>query len=203
MLKVALTGNIASGKSTVAAIWRGVGARVVEADDLARRAVEPGTEALAAIRSRWGEGVLRDDGRLDRPVLREIVFRDPGERARLEQIVHPEVQRLRAEEFDAAEAAGADIIVADIPLLFEVGLEKSFDLVVLVHAPEDIRLQRLVRDRGLDAGEARRMIGAQMPSERKRAHADVVIDNVGTMAELEVRARAVWGDLRRRAGESG
>lgn len=203
MLRVALTGNIASGKSTVAGIWRRLGARLVEADDLARRAVEPGTEALNAIRSRWGDGVLEDDGRLDRAALREIVFRDPDERARLEQIVHPEVQRLRSEEFDAAEAAGAEIVVADIPLLFEVGLERSFDVVVLVHAPEEVRLQRLVHDRGLEAGEARRMIEAQMPSERKRAHSHVVIDNVGTMAELEARARAVWHDLRRRAGESG
>lgn len=203
MLKVALTGNIASGKSTVAGVWRGMGARVVEADDLARRAVEPGTQALEAIASRWGRHLLRDDGRLDRAALRRIVFRDSDERARLEQIVHPEVKRLRAEELAAAEAGGAPIVVADIPLLFEVGMEREFDLVVLVDAPEEVRLDRLVKDRGLERGEARRMIEAQMPSTRKRAHAHVVIDNIDTVAELEARAREVWSELRRRAGESG
>lgn len=203
MLKVALTGNIASGKSTVARVWRGMGALVVEADDLARRAVEPGTQALEAIARRWGPGVLGEDGRLDRAALRQIVFRDADERARLEQIVHPEVKRLRAEEFAAAEAAGAPIVVADIPLLFEVGLEREFDLVVVVDAPEAVRLDRLVGDRGLEPGEARRMIEAQMPSARKRAHAHLVIDNTGTVSELEARAREVWSELRRRAGESG
>ena len=203
MLKVALTGNIASGKSTVARVWRGMGARVVEADDLARRAVEPGTQALEAIARRWGPGVLGEDGRLDRAALRQIVFRDADERARLEQIVHPEVKRLRAEEFASAEAAGAPIVVADIPLLFEVGLEREFDLVVVVDAPEAVRLDRLVGDRGLEPGEAWRMIEAQMPSARKRAHAHLVIDNTGTVSELEARAREVWSELRRRAGESG
>lgn len=197
MLKVGLTGNIASGKSTVARVWRSQGAEVVEADELARRAVEPGTEALAAIVGRWGPGMLDESGELDRAALREIVFRDPEERARLEQIVHPAVQRLRAEAFRAAEAAGRRIVVADIPLLFEVGMEDEFDLVVLVDAPEDVRLERIVSARGLTADEARSMMDAQMPSERKRAHADVVIDNTGTMEELEARAARVWDELLR------
>lgn len=197
MLKVGLTGNIASGKSTVARVWRSQGAEVVEADELARRAVEPGTEALAAIVGRWGPGMLDESGELDRAALREIVFRDPEERARLEQIVHPAVQRLRAEAFRAAEAAGWRIVVADIPLLFEVGMEDEFDLVVLVDAPEDVRLERIVSARGLTADEARSMMDAQMPSERKRAHADVVIDNTGTMEELEARAARVWDELLR------
>lgn len=199
MLKVGLTGNIASGKSTVTDVWRELGAHVVEADDLARRAVEPGTEALEAIRRRWGDAVIGDDGRLDRAALRDIVFRDPLERQRLEQIVHPAVRRLRDEAFRAAEASGERLMVADIPLLYEVGMERQFDAVVLVDAPEDVRLERLVRDRGLDAAEARRMIDAQMPSDRKRAHADVVISNDGTVEELHARARAVWGDLLRKA----
>lgn len=199
MLKVGLTGNIASGKSTVTDVWRELGAYVVEADDLARRAVEPGTEALEAIRRRWGDAVMGDDGRLDRAALRDIVFRDPLERQRLEQIVHPAVRRLRDEAFRAADASGERLMVADIPLLYEVGMERQFDAVVLVDAPEDVRLERLVRDRGLDAAEARRMIDAQMPSDRKRAHADVVISNDGTVEELHARARAVWGDLLRKA----
>lgn len=203
MLEVALTGNIASGKSTVARIWRELGARVIDADELARRAVEPGMPALAAIASRWGDRVLDDSGRLDRAALREIAFADPAERAQLEAIVHPEVQRLRERELEAAQAAGAPLVVADIPLLFEVGMETQFDLVVLVHAGEDVRLERIVRERGLDPADARRMVQAQMPSERKRAHADILIDNEGSMRNLDSRAREVWGELRRRAGESG
>lgn len=203
MLKVGLTGNIASGKSTVARVWRELGAEVVEADELARRAVEPGTEALAAIVGRWGAEMLDAAGELDRAALREIVFRDPEERARLEQIVHPAVQRLRAEAFDAADAAGRRVVVADIPLLYEVGMEDDFDLVVLVDAPDEVRLGRIVSSRGLTADEGRRMMDAQMPADRKRAHADIVIDNAGTMEELELRAREVWSRLLRRAEEDG
>lgn len=199
MLKVGLTGNIASGKSTVADVWRALGAHVVEADDLARRAVEPGTEALEAIRRRWGTAVIGGDGRLDRAALRDIVFRDPLERQRLEQIVHPAVRRLRDQAFRAAEASGERLVVADVPLLYEVGMEREFDVVVLVDAPEDVRQERLVRHRGLNAAEARRMIDAQMPSDRKRAHADVVISNDGALEELHARARTVWGDLLRKA----
>lgn len=203
MLKVALTGNIASGKTSVARIWRELGARVIDADELARRAVEPGMPALAAIARRWGDRVLDDSGRLDRAALREIAFADPAERARLEAIVHPEVQRLREGELGAAESAGAPLVVADIPLLFEVGMEHQFDLVVLVHAAEDVRLERLVRERGMEPGEARRMIQAQMPSERKRPQAHILIENEGSLRDLNARAREVWDELRRRAGESG
>lgn len=203
MLKVGLTGNIASGKSAVAGVWRSLGAAVVEADELARRAVEPGTEALAAIVGRWGREMLDESGSLDRAALREIVFRDPSERGRLEQIVHPAVQRLRAEAFRAAEAADRRIVVADIPLLFEVGMENEFDVVVLVDAPDDLRLERLVSSRGLAADEARRMMDAQLPSARKRARADVVIDNAGTLEELESRSRQVWSKLLRRAEAGG
>lgn len=199
MLKVGLTGNIASGKSTVAGVWRDLGARVVDADELARRAVEPGSEALAAIVDRWGARMLDGSGRLDRAALREIVFRDDEQRVRLERIVHPAVRRQRDEAFAAARAAGEAIIVADVPLLYEVEMEGDFDLVVLVDAPEEVRLERLVRDRGLGADEARRMIDAQMPAERKKERADVVIENVGSVRELEARAREVWTDLRRRS----
>lgn len=199
MLKVGLTGNIAAGKSTVAEVWRSMGATVVDADELARRAVEPGTPAHDAIAREWGTWVLEEGGALDRAALRQIVFADPEARARLEGIVHPAVAALRDEAYRQAQARGETVVVADIPLLFEVGMVDDFDVVVLVDAPEEVRLARIVADRGLDEDEARRMVAAQMPAELKRARADVVIENLGSLAELERRAREVWDDLRRRA----
>ena len=201
MLRVGLTGNIASGKSSVVGAWRSLGARVVDADELARRAVEPGTPALREIADAWGPGVLDAEGALDRAALRGIVFADPEARARLESIVHPAVYALREEEYRRAEERGEPLVVADIPLLFEVGLADEFDVVVLVDAPEEERERRLVEDRGLDREEARRMIAAQMPAELKRARADVLIENDGTLEELDARAREVWAELVRRAEE--
>lgn len=199
MLKVGLTGNIAAGKSSVVGVWRSLGARVVDADELARRAVEPGTPALARIVEAWGPGVLDAAGALDRASLRRIVFADPDARARLEGIVHPAVYALREEAYRGAAESGAPLVVADIPLLFEVGLADEFDVVVLVDAPEAERLRRLVEDRGLDPEEARRMVAAQMPAELKRARADLVIENGGTVQELEARARQAWAELSARA----
>jgi dephospho-CoA kinase len=203
MLKVGLTGNIAAGKSTVADVWRSMGATVVDADDLARRAVEPGTPAHAAIAREWGTWVLEDGGALDRAALRQIVFADPDARARLEGIVHPAVAALRDEEYREAASRGDRLIVADIPLLFEVGMADEFDVVVLVDAPEDERLRRIVADRGLEPDEAQRMIAAQMRPELKRARADVVIENAGTLGDLQDTSRDVWRALVRRAEEHG
>jgi dephospho-CoA kinase len=199
MLKVGLTGNIAAGKSSVAHAWRSMGATVVDADELSRQAVEPGTPAHAAIAAEWGTWVLEEGGALDRAALRQIVFADPEARARLEDIVHPAVAALRDEHFREAQARGDRLVVADIPLLFEVGMADEFGVVVLVDAPEEVRLARLVADRGLEAEEAQRMIAAQMPSELKRARADVVIENTGTLGDLQDRARDVWRDLVKRA----
>lgn len=203
MLKVGLTGNIASGKSSVAEVWRAFGATVVDADVLARRAVEPGTPALRRIVDAWGQEVLDASGALDRARLREIVFRDAAARQRLESIVHPAVGALREAEYEAARAAGANIVVADIPLLFEAGLQDEFDVVVLVDAPAELRLRRIVENRGLSEEEARRMIEAQMPAEQKRGQADVVICNDGTQEQLRERAASVWHDLERRAAAEG
>ncbi|HEX8212054.1 MAG TPA: dephospho-CoA kinase [Longimicrobium sp.] len=199
MLKVGLTGNIAAGKSTVARIWRSLDATVVDADVLSRQAVEPGTPALARIAEEWGDEVVEAGGGLDRAALRRIVFADPSARERLEAIVHPAVAELREEAYRAAEERGERVVVADIPLLFEAGLVDDFDAVVLVDAPEEVRLARLVGDRGMDPEEARRMIAAQMPSELKRARADFVISNAGTLMELDRRSREVWTELARRA----
>lgn len=201
MMRVGLTGNIAAGKSTVADVWRRLGATVVDADQLARRAVEPGTPALAAIGRAWPE-VVGDAG-LDRAALRGIAFADPEARARLEEIVHPAVAALRDEAYREARTRGERLAVADVPLLFEAGLADEFDVVVLVDAPEEVRLRRLVRDRGLDEAEARRMIAAQMPSELKHARADHVLPNTGTLGDLEDRARALWRRLEEQAAARG
>jgi dephospho-CoA kinase len=203
MLKVGLTGNIAAGKSTVAGVWRELGASVIDADELARRAVDPGTPAYHAIAAEWGTDVVVPGGELDRAALRRIVFADPSARERLEQIVHPAVASLRDELYREAEARGDRLVVADIPLLFEVGLVDEFDVVVLVEAPEEARLVRLVGDRGMDPEEARRVIMAQMPSELKRARADYVIENTGTVGDVERRAREVWEELTHRAEGGG
>lgn len=203
MFRVGLTGNIASGKSTVARVWQRLGAPVIDADVLARRAVAPGSVGLRRIVETFGPGVLDEAGRLDRAALRDIVFRDPEARAKLEAIVHPEVGRLRREEEARLEAAGEKIVVHDIPLLFEAGLDEEFDAIVLVDASERVRLERLVRDRGLPEDEARRMIDAQMPSSQKRDRADYVIENEGTLEALERAAEEVWRELRRRADASG
>lgn len=195
MLTVGLTGNIASGKSSVAAVWRDLGGVVVDADLLARQAVEPGSQALNRIVERWGEGVLAADGTLDRAALREIVFRDDAARRELEAIVHPRVGELRAGAFEDAAAAGAPIVVADVPLLFEAGLQDRFDVVVLVDAPEELRRRRIVEHRGIEPGVADRMIAAQMPAQEKRGRAAIVIDNDGSADLLRQRAIEAWRHL--------
>lgn len=201
MLLVGLTGNIASGKSSVARRLTALGATVIDADLLAREAVAPGEPALAAIVERWGPGVLSPDGSLDRAGLRTRVFSDPDELEALNSIVHPQVGQRRGRLVAAARARGDTVVVCDIPLLFERGLAGDFDRVVLVDAPRDVRLGRIVRDRALPADEAMRMIAAQMPAELKRARADVVIDNDGSLAELHERVDALWADLAAAAGE--
>lgn len=195
MLKIGLTGNIASGKSTVAEVWRRLGAHIVDADELARQAVAPGSPGLSRVVERWGEEILDASGALDRAALREIVFRDPHARAELEAVVHPQVGALRDRAFSEAAAAGERVIVADIPLLFEVGLEKDFDIVVLVDAPVAIRRQRILENRGIAPEEADRMIAAQMPSEQKRPRAHHVIDNDASLDALTARAEEVWREI--------
>ncbi len=195
MLIIGLTGNIGAGKSAVAKRMVALGAHLVDADVLAREAVAPGSPGLAAIVARWGPAMIAPDGSLDRSALRRIVFGDPAERAALDAIVHPEVARRRESAVSAAQAAGAKIVVCDIPLLFETGLESTIDCIVLVEAPVALRRERLVHSRGLSPADADAMIGAQMPSEQKRARASHVVDNSGTLAALKVRVDALWNTL--------
>lgn len=199
MLSVALTGNIGSGKSTVAQLFREWGATVIDADQLVREAQAPGQPVLAQIAARFGSELVLGDGTLDRPALRTRVFRDPQALADLNRIVHPEVDRRRKELLAQAGARGDRIAVSVIPLLFEAADPGEFDAVILVDAPEPLRRERLLASRALSGSEADRMISAQLGSAPKRARSDYTIDNDGDLRSLERSARAVWQALIARA----
>jgi dephospho-CoA kinase len=198
VLRVALTGNAAAGKSTVLELFRKWGAAVTDADQLAREAVAPGSPGLAAVLARFGPGILLPDGTLDRAALRRRVMADDAERAALNAIVHPIVARLAAQAEERLREAGAPLVVHDIPLLFEVLDPADYDTVVLVDAPLAIRRARL-EARGLPREEADALIAAQRPSDDKRARSDYVIENGGTRAALEAAARRAWTELQGRA----
>ena len=201
MLLIGLTGNIGSGKSTVAQLLSERGATIIDADVLARRAVELGSPAYKSIVERWGTSILAPDGSIDRTALRRIVFTDTSELEQLNALVHPEVERMRAGLVEQARHRGDQLVVCDIPLLFERRMTDSFDRIVLVDAPRPVRLERLVRERGLRETEAMDMIVAQMPAELKRARANHVIDNDGTLTKLDARVAEVWSALQQQAAE--
>ncbi|TMM33383.1 MAG: dephospho-CoA kinase [Actinobacteria bacterium] len=187
---VGLTGGIGAGKSVVAARLAELGAVVIDSDRLAREVVAPGTDGLAEVVAAFGTGVLGPDGALDRPALARVVFADPAARARLESIIHPRV-RARAAELAAAAPPGS-VVVNDVPLLVESGIAGTFDLVVVVLASEATRLHRLVDGRGMSEQEARGRIAAQATDEQRRAVADIVIENDGTVDELIASVDRVW-----------
>jgi len=199
MLIVGLTGNAASGKSSVAQLMAARGATIIDADVLARIAVEPGSSGLKAIVEHWGPGILTPDGALDRETMRHRVFANPKELEALNAIVHPAVARLRDQAIAVARAQGARIVICDIPLLFEKDLARDYDLIVLVDAPKAVRLERLTTRRGLAQDDAIHLIAAQMPAELKRAHADFIIDNDSDQRALSRRVDAVWAALEARA----
>ncbi|HXY67821.1 MAG TPA: dephospho-CoA kinase [Gemmatimonadales bacterium] len=200
MLSVALTGNVAAGKSTVLAQFAHWGATVVDTDQLAREAVAPGRPALRAILARFGDDLALADGSLDRALLRRRVMGDDERRAVLNAIVHPDVMRLHAERLEVARKAGVAIVVSDIPLLFEALDPDAWDVVVLVDAPEETRRRRLVELRGYSDEEARDVMDAQLPSRFKRAKSHIVIDNDGSLEALQANARAAWQALVTEAG---
>ena len=196
---VGLTGNIAAGKSAVAALFRQWGAGVIDADQVVRYLQRPGTEVYRRIVERFGQAVLTPGGELDRAALRRLILADPQARADLNAMVHPAVRAQRDVLVAAARQLGTKIIVADIPLLFEAADPAEFDAVVLVDAPETLRLHRLVTMRGLPVEDAERLIAAQLPSAPKRKASQFVIDNDGDRTQLERRARDVWLALEARA----
>lgn len=192
-VRVGLTGGIASGKSSVAAILADLGAVVIDADLIAREVVARGTPGLAAVVEEFGPELLTPEGDLDRAAMGALVFADPEARRRLEGIIHPLVHR-RSAELEAAAADGA-VVVHDIPLLAEVGRAGSFDAVVVVDAPEELQVQRMVEDRGWTREEAQSRIAAQATRDERLAIATHVVDNTGSLADLRRRVEAIHAEL--------
>jgi dephospho-CoA kinase len=199
LLRVGLTGGIGSGKSEVARRLAGHGAVLIDADVAAREVVLPGSSGLARIAAAFGDSVLRADGSLNRERLGEIVFGDPGSRVRLNEIVHPLVREWMQEAERAAVQADSNaIVVHDVPLLAESRGKAGFDAVIVVDVPPDLQLERLVSQRGMAAEQARARMAAQAGREQRLAVADIVIDNSGSLDDLDRRVAEVWTDLGRR-----
>lgn len=195
MMHVGLTGGVASGKSAVAAKLAALGAVIIDADALAREVVEPGTPGMAAIKDTFGEQVLLSDGTLDRPALGAIVFSDADQRAKLNAIVHPLV-REQAVALREAAAPGA-LVVEDIPLLVESGQADRFDAVIVVQAPHDERIRRMIEDRGWSREDAVARMAAQATDEQRAAVADYLLDNSGSLEELEAQVASLYRQLAR------
>jgi len=192
MLLIGLTGGIGSGKSAVATRLAELGAIVIDADAIAREVVEPGTDGLVQVVAEFGPDVLTATGELDRAALGRLVFADPQRRQALERIIHP---RVRARSAEIVSTAPDDaVVVNDIPLLVETGQAKNFPLVIVVLAAEDVRVARLLRDRGMSEEDARARIAAQATDEQRREVADIVIVNDGTLEDLRVAVDAAWWD---------
>ena len=199
MRVIGLTGGIASGKSTVSAMFRALGAEVIDADQVAREVVEPGTPGVEEISRRF-PGVVDAQGRLDRAALATRVFSDPAERGALEAIVHPRIQAEVRRRIGQLERAGVQVVLYDAALLIENGLQRGLQGVVLVWAPEQLQRQRLASRDGLTPAEVEARLRAQMPLTRKRAHATWEVDNSGTLAETEAQVRRIWEEIRRGSG---
>jgi dephospho-CoA kinase len=197
VLRVGLTGGIGAGKSEVSARLAAQGAVVIDADAIAREVVEPGTEGLAEVVEAFGPELLLPDGTLDRPRLGEIVFADPELRGKLNEIIHPRVGARMAEL--EREAGPASIVVHDVPLIAESGRTDAYDLVVVVDVPPRVQLDRLVRRRGMTREQAQARMAAQASREQRLAIADIVIDNSGSLAELDRQVGDLWSELRRRS----
>ncbi len=199
MLNVAVTGNIAAGKSTVVDWFREWGATIIDADQLVRDVQQPGSEVLRAIAQRFGDDVIRADGSLDRSRLRRLVFKDEAAVAALNDIVHPAVRERRDALSREAASRNTPVLVNDIPLLFEVLDPRDFDVVVLVDAPRSVRRDRLVSLRGLSPDDADRLIDSQWSPDLKRDRSDLVIDNGGSLEELRAKTLAAWQTILQRA----
>jgi dephospho-CoA kinase len=197
VLRVGLTGGIGAGKSEVSRRLAAQGAVVIDADAIAREVVEPGTDGLDEVVAAFGPGVLDSDGRLDRAKLGDLVFADPERRERLNAIVHPRVGARMAEL--EREAGPGAIVVHDVPLIAESGRADAYDLVVVVDAPARVQVDRLVRQRVMTRDQAQARMAAQASRPQRLAIADIVIDNSGSLAELDRQVGDLWAELRRRA----
>ncbi len=192
-VRVGLTGGIASGKSTVSAILAELGAVVIDADALAREVVARGTPGLAAVVAEFGPGLLTPEGDLDRPAMGALVFGDPEARRRLEAVIHPLVHERSAQL--EAEAAPDAVVVHDIPLLAEVGRAGSFDAVIVVDAPPELQVSRMVQERGWTRDDAESRIAAQATREDRLAIATHVVDNTGSLDALREQVERVYAEL--------
>lgn len=193
MLKIGLTGGIASGKSTVAAMFARLGAHLVDADEAARQALAPGSPALAGIRQRFGSGVLAPDGSLDRRALRQVIFADHSARADLNALVHPAIILLIERQLARLAAAHPHgVALLDLPLLYEAGSARDFAAVVVVWIPAAVQKKRLMARDGVSATQARASLGAQMPLNEKRNKAQFVIDNSGSVEETQTQVKTAW-----------
>lgn len=189
---IGLTGGIASGKSSVARFFTERGIPVIDADQLARDAVGPGSPALAQIISLFGREVLNHDGTLDRKRLGDIVFSDPGKRRSLESILHPEIRRYSEEKIAQAAAAGHKRLIYMAPLLIEAGAVDRVDDIWVVTVRPEIQLQRLMQRDGINLEQAQRIVDSQMPLAEKERYGSVVIDNSGSEADTRMFLETVW-----------
>jgi dephospho-CoA kinase len=191
---IGLTGGIATGKSSVARFFQKKGALVIDADQLAREAVKPGSRGLAEVVAAFGSGVLTPDGRLDRKRLGALVFSDSTRRRQLEGIVHPAIRRLAEERIASAAEAGQRVIFYMAPLLIEAGVTDRVDEVWVVTVRPEVQLERLMSRDGISREQAQRMVDSQMPLADKEKYGRVVIDNSGTLEETKRRLAEIWAD---------
>lgn len=204
MLKVGLTGGIASGKSTVCKLFGQLGANVLDVDEVAREVVLPGRPAWKKLRQNFGSEYFHSDGSLDRRKLRRLVFADPKQRNRLNTIVHPELMgeiNRRLEEFEASVRDA--VVLVDVPLLLEVGMVHRFDKIIVVYAHESAQIKRLMQRDGITKEEASEALRVQMPLSKKVEAADYVIDNSGILEETRRQVKKVWQELLALAGGRG
>jgi dephospho-CoA kinase len=196
MLRVGLTGGIASGKSTVSGIFASLGAKIIDADEVARKLLLPGQPAWTRLWQAFGQEFFNPDGTVKRRQLRKMVFADPEKRKLLNSIVHPEVMKeinRRSENWSSSEQAG--VLLVDVPLLLEVGVASRFDKVIVVYASESVQIKRLMQRDGIAEEEAKQALKVQMPLSKKVEQADYVIDNNGTPEEAQAQVQRVWQEL--------
>jgi dephospho-CoA kinase len=203
MLVVGLTGGIASGKSTVSRMFREAGIPVICADDLAHEVVKPGSAALDEIRRTFGEEFIDSDGALDRVAMASLVFQDKDKRRALESIIHPRVGEEREKLLQEFAAQGHNIVIVDVPLLYESGLADSFDMIVVAYVSPEIQLQRLIARDSMAPEEARSRLDAQMAIDEKRALAERVIDNSGSIERTRDQVDDLVEELRNMANCAG